>query len=252
MTLRHRTRLALRKAGIDVARFPQASPDYQAFRALTSVSPDVILDVGANDGGYARQCRDFGYVGEIISFEPGADAFTRLEARSQGDPRWAAHRLALGDGPGELTLHVTANAGASSSLLPMLPAHIEAEPSAFEASTELVPVQRLDEWVASNPSRWPTMALKIDTQGYERSVLEGAGSLLVSSVASVQLELSLVALYEGSWLWREAVDWLDSKGFDLVGLTPGFTDARTGRLLQFDGVFERRAIDDWRECSWRH
>ncbi len=237
MTMRHRARLAAQRVGLDLTPYPAASPAYQAFRAFTSSGPDVILDVGANDGGFARQCRRFGFAGEIVSFEPGSQAYARLTAASARDPHWTAVRLGLGDSPGEMTLHIAANAGASSSVLPMLPAHERAAPDSQFLRVEEVPIGRLDEWFAELPGMWERVALKIDTQGFERQVLGGAGALLDTRVVALQLELSLVPLYEGSWPWDEAVGWLKGRGFSMHGLAPGFTDPETGRLLQFDGVF---------------
>ncbi|RZI11630.1 FkbM family methyltransferase, partial [Staphylococcus aureus] len=46
-------------------------------------------------------------------------------------------------------------------------------------------------------------------------------------------------LYEGGMLIREALDLVDSLGFTLSGLQPGFTDPRNGRMLQADGIFFR-------------
>ena len=85
MTALHRARLAAQRIGLDFTRYPDACPDYQAFRAFTSTSPDVVLDVGANDGGFARQCRRFGFEGDIVSFEPGSQAYARLAAAAVPD-----------------------------------------------------------------------------------------------------------------------------------------------------------------------
>jgi FkbM family methyltransferase len=244
MTLLHQLRRLAQRTGLDVSRYPQESPDYWAFRAFCSTMPDVVLDVGANDGGYARQCRRFGYKGEIVSFEPGSAAFARLERAAAADRHWTVHRMGLGASAGELILHVAGNAGASSSLLPMLPAHEEAAPEACFVAKESVPVRRLDEWIATQPAAWKRLAIKVDTQGFERQVLEGAGRLLDERITSLQLELSLVPLYEGGCLWEEIVDWLKLRGYCLAGITPGFSDPWTGRLLQFDGVFLRPA-----DCS---
>lgn len=238
MTLKNSTKLALRRLGIEVSRYPRASADYHAFCAFTSVNPDVILDVGANDGGFARQCRAFGYRGDVVSFEPGGEAYARLAQSSANDPRWQAHRLGLGDEPAELTLHVASNAGASSSLLPMLVAHEQAAPDARYVAEERVPIRRLDEWYTRRRAGWSRPALKIDTQGFERQVLVGAGSL-IDSIVAVQLEMSLVPLYDGGWLWNEAAGWLQQRGFRLAGVAPGFTDPSRGLQLQFDGVFTK-------------
>jgi hypothetical protein len=80
--------------------------------------------------------------------------------------------------------------------------------------------------------------VKADVQGFERAVIDGATHLLARA-AGMQLELSFVPLYEGGMLYREALDLTESLGFVVMGMIPGFTDPRDGRLLQADGIFMR-------------
>jgi hypothetical protein len=80
--------------------------------------------------------------------------------------------------------------------------------------------------------------LKIDAQGYERQVLAGArGSL--PRLAGVQVELSLVPLYEGAMSFHDGLDLMRGAGLQLARLDSVFEDRSTGRLLQCDGVFVR-------------
>jgi hypothetical protein len=72
-------------------------------------------------------------------------------------------------------------------------------------------------------------------------VIGGAESTINDRCTGIQLELSFVALYEGDMLIHEALDLMDSLGFVLAGLAPGFADVRNGRVLQADGVFFRAA-----------
>lgn len=51
--------------------------------------------------------------------------------------------------------------------------------------------------------------------------------------------MSLLPLYEGSWLFAEALEFFTASGFELVSLEPGFTNVATGQLLQVDGIFMR-------------
>ncbi len=81
--------------------------------------------------------------------------------------------------------------------------------------------------------------LKIDVQGFEKQVIAGSQSTLNDGCVGMQLELSIVPLYEGGMLIREALDLAYSMGFTLTGLLPGFTDVRDGQLLQADGIFFR-------------
>jgi hypothetical protein len=80
--------------------------------------------------------------------------------------------------------------------------------------------------------------LKVDTQGYEWEVLEGATATL-PRIRGILCELSLVALYEGQHLWMDVVQRLGQQGFCVWAIQPGFTDPRDGRTLQADAVFIR-------------
>ncbi|REO49609.1 FkbM family methyltransferase, partial [Mycobacterium tuberculosis] len=80
---------------------------------------------------------------------------------------------------------------------------------------------------------------KIDVQGFEKQVIAGGDSTVHDRCVGMQLELSFQPLYEGGMLIREALDLVDSLGFTLSGLQPGFTDPRNGRMLQADGIFFR-------------
>ena len=83
--------------------------------------------------------------------------------------------------------------------------------------------------------------LKIDAQGYEGHILAGARRSL-ATVDLVQLEMSLIPLYEGQPTLIGLLELMFGEGYELIALDPGFTDPRTGHLLQVDGIF-RRASD---------
>ena len=85
--------------------------------------------------------------------------------------------------------------------------------------------------------------LKIDVQGFEKQVMAGGQSTLNDKCVGMQLELSIVPLYEGGMLVREALDFAYSLGFTLTGLLPGFTDPRNGQILQLTASSFARTID---------
>jgi FkbM family methyltransferase len=199
---------------------------------------DLLLDVGANAGQYGQRTRRAGYRGQIISFEPLADAYRRLTSVAAEDPAWETRRLALAEEDGTARINVAANSW-SSSLLPMGTRHLHAAPESAFVRTEEVLTARLD-------SIWDEMAagygrpwLKLDVQGFELHVLLGAADCL-DRIRAVQAELSLVPLYEGDTPWRALIDWLGERGFLLAGIETGFEDPKTGRMLQFDGIFLRQ------------
>ncbi|WP_395703426.1 FkbM family methyltransferase [Aquabacterium sp.] len=239
MTLKHELRMLLRKGGIDLSRYNAAqSLDARMQLRLKTQRIDTVLDVGANDGGYARALRAAGFEGRILSFEPLDDAHQRLCQQAEGQAGWAvAPRMALGASEGEVEINVAGNS-ASSSILPMLDRHLEAAPNSRYVSQQQVPLRRLDAVAHPLIEQARAIHLKIDTQGYEMPVLEGAAGLM-PRIRGLQLEMSLVPLYEGQVLFRELYDWVIGQGFELHGVVPGFMDVETGRMLQMDGIFFR-------------
>jgi FkbM family methyltransferase len=217
--------------------YTSKKPRYQALFSLLHI--DLIIDVGANTGQFASQCRTYGYHGEIISFEPSSSAHAALLQSAASDPRWTvADRMALGAATGEAEINIAANS-VSSSILPMLNSHLSAAPNSAYLQKEKVPLRRLDDVLAPTfPGR--SIFLKLDVQGYEPQVLTGATQLL-SQTAAIQLEMSLLPLYDGEILMPQMTADMRAKGFHLWDLEPSFRDDNTGQLLQVDGIFTRQS-----------
>jgi FkbM family methyltransferase len=211
----------------------------QFVKQLESRGIGTVFDVGANSGQFATELRKAAYGGRIVSFEPLSGPFSLLERNASRDAAWDCRQCALGDTDGPISINVAGNAGASSSVLPMLKRHQDAFPPANYVDVEEVPIRRLDSVAPEYLGPAESIFLKIDVQGFERQVLAGGTSLVSERVAGVQLELSFVPLYEGGMLIREALDLTHSLGFTLTELQPGFRDPRDGRLLQADGFFFR-------------
>jgi len=201
---------------------------------------ELVLDVGASDGKlFATETRQLGYGGRMVSFEPLPDAHAKLTVNAANDPNWIIHeRVALGAAPGEVDINIAGNSW-SSSILPMLDAHLFAAPQSAYVGKTKTPVITLDSVFDRYRTGGERTYLKIDTQGFEAEVLKGLPQHL-KDVFAVQLELSLVPLYEGQELYRYFLDFFEARGFCLWSILPEFTDKRTGQMLQFDGVFVRR------------
>jgi FkbM family methyltransferase len=208
-------------------------PERRRAAHVNRLGTELVIDVGAAHGQTGLALRRNGYRGQIVSFEPLAEAFAGLQHASAHDDGWTAHRVALGTTDGSTTIHVAANSD-SSSVLPMSGYLTEIAPHVREVNTATVSTARLDSFDLGGV---PTF-LKLDVQGLERAVLDGA-RVTMPSVVGLQIELSLVSLYDGSPDFDEMYPIIRSLGFSLVDLEPGFRDPGTGQLLQFDGIFER-------------
>ena len=228
-------RRRVNRAGFDITREPF---DDRFVRALTKRGIDCVLDVGANTGQYGTDLRAARFTGRILSVEPLSSAFAELTQATERDPSWTAVRAAASDQAGTLLLHIAGNS-VSSSPLPMLAEHVSAAPDSAYVGTEEVPAMTVDEIVAQHGIEPNRTLLKIDVQGFENSVLDGAADTL-KLFNAVQLELSLVPLYDGGRLMPEMIARMDAHGFDLWLIEPAFFEPATGRMLQCDGTFFRR------------
>jgi len=227
-----------RSLGIDLKRYNvQTSEAAKMQRLLAYHNIDLVFDIGANIGQYAKSLRELGYSGRIVSFEPLSSAYSQLKAVSKKDPLWEiAPQTAIGNQEGEIIINIAGNSQ-SSSALPMLDAHLESAPESAYSGSETVKLSRLDTLAKDYiKSETKSIFLKIDVQGLEKQVIEGATAIL-PLVKGIKLELSLVPLYEGQVLFKEMIDIIEKLGYELYGIEPGFTAEKTGRMLQMDGIF---------------
>jgi FkbM family methyltransferase len=225
--------------GLDIRRFkPEQSEAGRLTSMLRKHDVNLVLDVGANIGQFALSLRRAGYTERIISFEPLSAEWHSLCRASKSDARWEiAPRTAIGDHDGEIQIHIAGNS-VSSSVLRMLDNHTKAAPDSAYVDNERVQLSRLDTLTQSYLQPGIVPFLKIDTQGYEDRVLDGAKELL-DRVIGLQLELSFAPLYEGQQLFDVLVERLREMGFSIWAIWPGFCDPHSGRMLQVDVTFFR-------------
>lgn len=216
---------------------PTSHPMARRMQLLTHYGIDLVFDVGASTGQYATEMRDFGYRGRIVSFEPLTSAYAELQRNARYDSLWEAVNIALADRDGEMEINVSANSH-SSSIRQMLPEHVRSAPESVFIGKEVIVCRCLDSIIHKYYRVAERLYLKVDTQGYEQNVIQGATESL-EQIVGMQLELSLVALYEGGRLLGEMVSWLSRMGYTLMALEPGFSNPTTGQLLQVDGIFWR-------------
>jgi FkbM family methyltransferase len=229
----------LRSAGIQASRISPYTNDQAALSAmLKHANVDLILDVGANVGQYAKERFAKGYKGRLVSFEPLSGPRSILVREAARYTHWdIADQCALGDHEGTVTLHVAEDSEASSVLQPTK-SHLQYSSHAAEVGTEIVAMARLDR--VAQPFLQDSQApfLKIDVQGFEDQVLQGS-TMILPKLVGLQIELSIVAMYDGQKLFPEMLSMINAMGFALHRMIPAWIEQRTGRWLQADGIFFR-------------
>lgn len=239
MSVKHELRRLLWKFGYDLSKFtPTSNPLARRKQLFRSYAIDTVLDIGANAGKFAHELRhDIDYRNRILSFEPLSSAFRELQANAAQDPDWEVFNFALGDADEERTINIAGNSY-SSSILDMLPSHLKSAPESEYVGKEMIHVRTLDSFFREKCAAGKSLYMKIDAQGYEERVLRGAEKSL-ACIDTIQTEVSLVPLYEGELLLTEMCTLLANKGYTLVAMENGFSDAASGQLLQVDGIFHR-------------
>ncbi|ATP20133.1 MULTISPECIES: FkbM family methyltransferase [Sphingobium] len=221
-------------------------PEIQALkRFLSAFAIDCLFDVGANRGQYATMARkDAGFAGTILSFEPNPDVFAELSKAAASDCKWHVFNMALSDFDGTASFNIMAADQFSS-----LKAPSGAQDAIFadrNKVTKTVEMQcrRLDsllpELRAAHGFARPF--LKMDTQGHDLSVCEGAGSV-IADMAGIQTELGVRPIYEGGTGYRAMIDWLEARAF----VPSAFFANNKGHfplLVEMDGIFVNKALLD--------
>lgn len=200
---------------------------------------DLLLDVGANTGQFSKKIIEAGFDKKVISFEPLSSAYPTLQENAKKITNWEVfERGAVGDMDGNIDINISMNSH-SSSILQINKQHTDAAPSAAFVDKESVPIRKLDS-LAEKFSSFQRILLKIDTQGFEKNVLAGATQLLKDKVKVIQLEMSLLPLYDGVMPFEEMVAFLHNLGFEPLFYTPGYIDRTTSQIQQLEGYFIKK------------
>lgn len=133
----------------------------------------VALDVGANKGSYLYSMARWAGASPVVAFEPQSRLATYLThaCRRSGLRNVTVENLALSNQQGELQLFVP---GDSHSPGASLEASIADK---TDCHTETVKVTTLDAYAAEKLHA-PVRVIKIDVEGHEMAVLQGALALI--------------------------------------------------------------------------
>jgi FkbM family methyltransferase len=237
-------KLAAQKLGIAISYYPPPGSFQRDLREyLSEMKINVVLDVGAFTGNWARELREVGYQGKIISFEPVPASFEQLHKAMIGDPLWSGAPYGLSDENRETLINTHAR-GDFNSLLVLREDSARAY-GVDPASWSQTPIQlrRLDAVLPQlvEGIRSPRIFMKIDTQGHDVNVVKGASGVL-DMIVGLQSELPAVAIYDGMFSVSDMLNYFASCSFVPVGFYPVNTINVSDSLRitpEFDVLFRR-------------
>jgi FkbM family methyltransferase len=204
--------------------------------ALDQLRINCVFDVGANTGQFAMGLRKIGYTGWIISYEPSPGDFAAMSRAFGGDPRWRGYQIALGSEGGTSTFNVTLGDSRLSSFLSLR------RPD-FGVETIQVEVKRLDAVFeeALGGIKEPRVFLKMDTQGFDLKVIEGASGC-VDRVLGLLSEISAEASYNDMPSYLDSLKVYEGLGFRLKGLSEIAWNRARGTLVEMDCLMIRNTL----------
>jgi FkbM family methyltransferase len=169
----------------------------------------TVLDIGAHHGLYTLLAsKAVGPSGQVIAFEPSPRErkALRLNVRLNRCKNVLIQELALGNEEGETSLHVVDHleTGCNSLRPPALPGSI---------SLVSVRVMSLDQWLAAHDLQSVDF-IKLDVEGGELSVLQGAQRLLERRPRPVMLaEVQDIRTKPWGYRGRDIIDFLSGRGY---------------------------------------
>ena len=213
------------------------APATEHLKLLRALSPDTVIDVGANKGQFSLAARRALPVATIIAFEPLPTQASKYVINFSGDHRATLHPVALSDNSGTAVFHIT-NRTDSSSLLAPGPQQLAAY-NVGEVSSIDVQCHRLDEFLRPDDLAGVVL-LKLDVQGAEDRVIKGSVNIL-PFIQYVMLEASFVELYCGQPTVNSIISLMNTLQFSLravhnISVTRLFGQTQADLLFVNDSI----------------
>lgn len=201
----------------------------------------LICDVGANNGDFALAFQAAYPGARLHLFEPLTRHLDHLrDLKEAGSFEWTIHPYALGPRKEELEIEIPDGFEDASSLLGFSQDYLRQNPRSAKTRRETCAVRPLDELIAGEKMDCRIDLLKIDVEGFEFAVLEGATDTL-RRVRNIVVEVSLLRHSERDYCpVARMVDTLEKAGLRLFRMHPTVVGQGPGNMpLEYDLYFTR-------------
>lgn len=228
----------MRRIGYEPIDYNKIEIQQATERWIKSFGIDVIFDVGASDGGFLRKIKATFPSAVIYSFEPLPESYNDLVKKQKHFKNFHPVNIALSDKIGETNFYRCENNTGSSSILEMTATHKEAYPYTALNSEIKIQTTTLDEYAKQIELFGKKIMLKIDVQGAEELVLNGALDTL-RLVDLIFLEMNFTETYKDCTLMGDLTKMLGNHNFILCGIENVSQNVTSGEFLQCDAYFKR-------------
>ena len=224
---------AFNSVGLDIMRIQRAP-----LLGLRHSPIRSVIDVGANEGQFARMILNVFPEAHVYCFEPLPVPFKKLkEWAKKQNGRIKVFNIALGEreGHAEMFSHLEYSPG--SSFLKTTETCEKLYPFVQKQTSISVKVMTLDK-VMANLSELliPDVLIKLDVQGYEDRVIRGGRETFRIRAKACILEICLDSLYEKQATFRDILFLFDELGYRYVG-NLNQVCADDGHVIFVDAVF---------------
>ncbi len=197
----------------------------------------TVLDIGAHEGGFLCSLIRCGYNGAVVCFEPTASSYNILKKNFSHIPKVQFCQLAVGKTDSRATIKTYQSSVFNSMLEPTQNTNQSFGGALNDASIQEVQVVTLQTFFRECQIDAKRSWLKIDVQGMEAAVLEGAGELL-REIAGVLVEGAFDPLYQNAITIPEVVQLLGKCGLTLAGMY-AVNRPSDGFVKEYDCLFSR-------------
>ena len=189
--------------------------------------PSSILDVGAAQGNWTKDCLKVFPEADYLLIEPLKENLASLTALCNRFSNIQFVSAAAGHISGYLSMRIQNDLDGSSF-------HKDADPR-FIGSIRDVAVLKIDDLIKNGRIAVPDL-MKLDVQGFELNVLEGANSAL-GNTEVVILEISLYKFLEGAPIFHDVISYMHKHDYVLYDIMTVMRRPFDNALAQMDAVF---------------
>ena len=200
----------------------------------------IIFDVGACTGSVSSQYNTLFKKTVIYSFEPYFPSFEILKKAMSRFNNVKVFNIALSDKTGQSAFHVNKSFATNSILETHADSGKNWDNEALNTIEEIkIDTITLDDFIDQNQIDKIDI-LKLDTQGTEYQILEGASkSIEQNKIPLIYLEIITMPTYQQQKSFDEILLLLRNKGFSLYNLY-NYSYTKLGELRQVDAIFIRK------------